>query len=228
MTTTSDSDTTFSSSLVYGVDLSADRLVSMACDFHKDQKYGHGPYKDHLDQVWGIVKNFVRVDGLPVEEDSWLCVLSYWHDALEDHPTQVVDALVSYPDLRWLTPALELMTDVQASNRRQRKALTCKKTQERVQRMIYQLGTAGCCLSEVEWHYCRPESLQWYALTVKVADRLANMRSSKRDRPDLFKMYVREADMFELAYRTHVTPDYLTGVEDMWAEIAQLVEEAVE
>lgn len=214
MTTRINSDTT--SSLIYPMDLPADQLVEMAREFHKDQKYGDGPYTDHLDQVWGIVKEYVRVSGGVPVANSWLRVLSYWHDALEDQSGQVVDAFVAHPDIRWLTPALELMTDVQAPNRRQRKALTCKKTQERVQRMIYDLGYGPNYYDQ---------RLQWYALVVKVADRLANMRSSKRDRPDLFKMYVREADMFELAYRIHVRPDYLTGVEDMWAEIAQMVEE---
>lgn len=169
-----------------------DDFVMRARDFaakaHAGQKYGAEPYTSHLEEVVRILVEFGVTDPTTM-------VVGYLHDVMEDTDTlpgtlsEAFGYEVGYP--------VGLCTDKPGPNRKTRKAATYKAVGDHL----------------VLWNQC-PTMFGWVAraITVKVADRIANIRASFRERPDLLKMYRKEAATFRTAY-------YTTGMCDaLWAE----------
>jgi len=61
------------------------------------------------------------------------------------------------------------------------------------------------------------------AILVKLADRIANMRSAKESKPDLFAMYAREHHEFESVLRPVTRRAAVVGAEAMWNELDRIV-----
>jgi (p)ppGpp synthase/HD superfamily hydrolase len=135
------------------------RAESIATQAHANQKYGTGPYTDHLEAVVNVLKEF----GHHSEE---LLGAAWLHDVLEDTdctPWMILSGGIPL----YVLALVDAVTDRPGKNRAERHALTYP----RIARI--------------------PD-----AVTLKLADRLANVRASAECRPDLLKMYAREQPEF--------------------------------
>lgn len=157
-----------------------DTARTFAIEAHGDQKYGHLPYAYHLDAVARIVSELSwGFEVEPISEykrglvqrrtDLWATV-AYLHDVLEDTATTPNQLLAAFGGE--VLKLVEICTDCEGPNRRERKYLTNLK------------------LAAVEPQHN-------VALIVKAADRLANIREGGKN-----GMYRREHVPFrEAAYR---------------------------
>lgn len=117
-----------------------------------------------------------------------LILTGYLHDVLEDTPNEYENIAAGFGTV--VADAVEFCTDAPGENRKERKAATyarCKANPNPV------------------------------GVVVKVADRLANVRSCTRWNPKLLRMYARERDAFKDAY-------YVAGLcPFMWHEYDKLL-----
>jgi len=168
---------------------------------HGDQKYGTEPYVVHLDGVVGVLKEFGYTD------DETLAA-AYLHDVLEDTKTEFSTLLGIFGSA--VARAVLFATDELGPNRRLRK----RDTYAAVIRDIaaWEERDERAPLSDEEWDAVP------IGMRVKLADRIANIRSTLQDRGSLFHMYRKERKTFYLAYHS-------VGVCDaMWAEYDRLLE----
>ncbi len=155
---------------------------AFAIEAHGAQTYGGGPYVTHLDAVAALVP-----DHPPLR------AVAYLHDVLEDTAvgyTVLVDRFGAT-----IADAVELVTDPDGANRRERKA----KLHARL---------AGLSLAA---------PAPPLALHVKVADRLANVRACVRSADARLGMYRREhLDFRPAAFRPGLC-------DPLWAELDALL-----
>lgn len=150
--------------------------IAKARDFaikhHGDQKYGDKPYVYHLDEVASIVDKFT-VEGF---DGPYAMVTAYLHDIVEDTKVSIDDVYHRFGP--FVANAVGLVTDEPGKNRKFRKRATYMKLRDaRVSR---------------PWAYT--------ALLVKLADRVANVRSCVSSKNhSLLKMYRHEHEAFRLA-----------------------------
>lgn len=158
----------------------------LASYLHQGQKYGDQPYISHLDDVVSILKEF----GHTAPD---ILAAGYLHDSLEDTVATPFSLLQEgvYPTSVWM---VEFCTDAKGhATRKDRKAATYAKCQEILQGDLQDLAAR--------------------ATVVKVADRLANMRSALKTNPAIFRMYLKEMPGFKNCY-------YVPGQCDpMWKEL---------
>ncbi len=158
---------------------------------HGDQKYGDEPYVTHLDEVATIAC------GLVVDAAARVLVamVAYLHDTIEDTP---VNERFLADHFDWsAAKAVSLVTDPPGINRRLRKAALHAR------------------LSVVD----ETDRVGRAALLVKVADRLANVRSCLRvtNKTSLLKMYASEHEDFRFAV-------YREGMcDEAWRELDKLL-----
>lgn len=150
---------------------------------HRDQLYGELPYATHLEQVAQLVAPLYRpmeARYRDLEETSrrreQVMVIAYLHDIVEDTPV-TRDVLVALFGT-YVANAVQSITDPKAHNRKERK------------RLLY---------GQLQLDQGKP----WYAdaVTVKVADRLANVVSSSMSESSSdwrFRMYQKEHPQFRL------------------------------
>jgi len=166
---------------------------------HDDQMYGRYPYVKHLDDVWGILQEYGHTHD--VYRDS-----AYLHDVLEDccdTPQERLDlgreiATAFGPQV--LEIVLFCTDDSEGRNRKERKANTYQRWREQ--------------LSGGDSRLLIP------CARVKLADRLANLRSCVAEGSNLLGMYRKEAAGFREALWFE---DPCTA--DMWAEYDNLLKE---
>jgi len=156
---------------------------AFAIEAHGAQTYGDAPYVTHLDAVAALVP----------PHDATLRAVAFLHDVLEDTAATHAQLLSRFGAT--VADAVELVTDPEGSNRRERKA----KLHTRL---------AGLTL-------CTPAPP--LALHVKVADRLANVRACVRSGDTRLAVYRREHDDFRPAA-------FRAGLCDpLWAELDALL-----
>ena len=183
-------------------------IVAAARDFaiaaHGAQQYGRGaqarPYVAHLDEVAGVLRE-LAAPARDVELAG-----AYLHDVIED--TATTAAAIESAFARFgtdvaarLAAVAAFCTDTPGPNRKQRKAAT-------YERMRGDVAAAPAWIRA--------------AVKVKLADRIANLRTCHRDSPSMLEMYQRESTSFRAAL-------YVAGMCDpMWAEHDRLVATAVD
>lgn len=146
----------------------------------------------HGDQKYGDFPYSYHLDAVAALVPEEYKTLAYLHDVLEDTSVTEDEILKHFgPDtLR----GVRALTDPKGPNRKERKRLLHER--------LAGLGPEDCGV-----------------LIVKTADRLANLRESKRNNPTLLAMYRKEHLAFAQAVRRPgVTPE-------MWAEIDSLMED---
>jgi len=135
------------------------------------QKYGDGPYVNHLNYVVGVLHEF------RFEKDSY-SIVAYFHDLLEDTKVTAQD-LVDLGLGLDLVGALLFVTDCVGANRKTRKAATYRRVRDDIR--------DGAPFIEI-------------GLAVKWADRIANLRNCVESHPRLLSTYIKEAADFRAAY----------------------------
>lgn len=167
------------------------RARAFAVAAHGDQTYGAFPYVVHLDQVALICRDF-WFDGV-------LEQVAYLHDVLED--TGVTSLELELEFGASVAEAVALITDTKGETRKERKA----KTYERL---------AGLDVTRARW-----AEGQW-ALIVKAADRLANVRMcALENNESMLKMYREEQPEFENAvHRYGLNSELMVEIES-WLEL---------
>jgi guanosine-3',5'-bis(diphosphate) 3'-pyrophosphohydrolase len=144
----------------------------------------------HGSQRYGNEPYSVHLDAVAALAGPDHEAVAYLHDVLED--TTVAAAEVERHFGPHVRACVELLTDPAGANRRERKRL-----------LHARLRAVG------------PE--HHAALVVKAADRLANVRASASDSPDLLAMYRGEHEEFRAAV-------YRPGLcEHLWQELEQLL-----
>jgi len=139
---------------------------------HGDQKYGDGPYMEHLLQV----ANEVRKLDDELLNPEFLVQCAYLHDVLED--TNVESETIDYMFGPQVTEVLWHVTDPEGKNRKERKLRLHK-------RLTLLDSSRDIC--------------ERAALIVKTADRLCNVRAAARNNPGLLEMYRKEHNDFYAA-----------------------------
>jgi (p)ppGpp synthase/HD superfamily hydrolase len=168
---------------------------------HGNQQYGNQPYVVHLDAVVTILQEF----GIT---DPQILAAGYLHDTLEDTKVTLpqLDAAFGYHPDGTTTEVgfiVDFCTDEPGPNRRTRKAATYKRIRATLDKL-----SAGACNN---------------AISVKLADRLANIRQSVLNNGSLLDMYRRERETFRAALEVpaeHLTPP----LRAMWDEYNRLLE----
>jgi len=173
-----------------GMDTDARDFAAKA---HAAQKYGEGPYTAHLDEVVAILKEYGHTSPVVLEA-------GFLHDVLEDTPTTQEYLCRNFG---WaVAEIVSFCTDEKGVNRKTRKALTYARMAKQI--VIFKAGP------EVE-------IATGIGMSVKLADRIANLRQSHRANPGLLSMYRKEAAAFKTAL-------FVSGHDDaMWAEYDRLV-----
>jgi len=149
-------------------------LRFLAAGAHAGQTYGTEPYTAHLEQVVEVVREFEFHHLTSTIQIAWL------HDIVED--TGVTPELLA--DLgvdKFTIWAVEFLTDEDGPNRKTKKFNTYERVRQTKERK-----PRGAWLEQ--------------ALTVKWADRIANIRMATANSPELLKMYRREAQAFREVY----------------------------
>lgn len=141
-----------------------------AIKWHGDQKYGDHPYVKHLDDVYAVANEFINC----IDFYEVCANIDDVYDACYLHDI-LEDTKVSYGELymnfSWETVnIIQNVTDEPGPTRKIRKRNT--------------------------WHKIRSSSLSTF---VKLCDRIANVQNSKKNNPQLFKMYQKEFPLFEAA-----------------------------
>lgn len=142
---------------------------ALAVRYHGDQKYGDEPYVVHLDAVADLAG-----------PNRVYRAVAYLHDVLEDARAEDKQAVRDAINARFgenVLRCVENLTDEPGKNRAERKYRTNQK-----------LGA----LSQYN-------VLDQIALTVKAADRLANVRQCVKTNDSRFEMYRREHPAFRAA-----------------------------
>lgn len=147
----------------------------------------------HGDQQYGDFPYVAHLDEVahiarPYGENAE--VLAYLHDVIED--TNVSAQEIAAVFGHHVSSCVQILSDEPGESRKVRKAATYRK------------------MASVEGEQC-------LALLVKAADRLANMRASKRTNDDRFlNLYRSEYELFRASvYRENLC-------EDIWAELESL------
>lgn len=171
---------------------------------HGDQKYGDQPYVAHLDDVVGILREYGRTD------DDFV-VAGYLHDVLEDSKIARYDDLGAFSET--VRQAMLFCTDAEGKNRKERKAATYARCHHQIMLWLeHDMNPKDF-----------PDPMAWIplAVTVKVADRLANIRNCiATGNHGLLDMYRKERQTFLNAM-------FVRGVCDkMWVEYDRLFREA--
>jgi (p)ppGpp synthase/HD superfamily hydrolase len=118
-------------------DFDLKQLRSLVADAHTGQKYGDGPYTDHLDEGRAILNEF----GFPEQTHKHLHGAFDLHDVFEDcKHTKYSPAymIANGVPIRWVKLA-EFVTDEPGNNRKERKAATYKKLKGHSQGTIIKL-----------------------------------------------------------------------------------------
>lgn len=172
------------------------KIVSLAVEAHGGQQYGEHPYLVHLMQVDAVLAEFGYTD-----EKTRMA--AYLHDVLEN--TDLPGSLIMDIAGAEVLQTVEFCTDAEGPSRKIRKELTYARWQER----ISELRRSG-----------NHETLA-RNVRVKLADRIANVRSCRASNTALLSMYVGERDSFRNAL--HIP----TLCDPMWAEYDALLQEGV-
>jgi len=135
----------------------ASKAQNLAEKAHRGQKYGNGPYTDHLDEVVRALKS-----GGYGDEASRAA--AYLHDVLEDTATTSEELLAAGFDSD-VVKAVEFCSDEEGPNRKTRKHLTYARMASLRDALV---ATAS------PWEY----KYVVLGIQVKVADRLANAERS--------------------------------------------------
>jgi guanosine-3',5'-bis(diphosphate) 3'-pyrophosphohydrolase len=161
---------------------------------HGEQTYGHGaqalPYVTHLDEVAGVLRELAAPAG-----DVELAA-AYLHDVVEDTGTTTAAIEATFASFgadvaARLAAIAGFCTDEPGLNRKQRKGATYARMRRDVAAAPGWIGSA---------------------VQVKLADRIANLRTCHRDNSSMLEMYRRESASFREAL-------YVAGMcEPMWAE----------
>ena len=134
---------------------------SIATSAHEGQRYGAGPYTDHLAAVEQVLIEFGHGEDHELRAAAWL------HDVLEDTGTTTFDLIANGIPIRVIV-LVDAVTDQSGKNRAERHLLTYPRI-----------------------------ALIPDAVTLKLADRLANVRASATERrPELLNMYAQEHPEF--------------------------------
>jgi (p)ppGpp synthase/HD superfamily hydrolase len=175
--------------------LNETRMLAAGAHAALGQRYDDGPYTGHLDAVVAVLREFKF-------NTRDIAAIALLHDLFED--TQVTaDDLTALGVDRHVIRSVTFVTDEEGHNRKTRKA----RTYERVAREIRDF-------SHEDW--VRD------GVIVKLADRIANLRSARLSNPRLLKMYLREAtdlretDAFRAAY---ILPEYVYNADPRWERI---------
>ncbi len=150
----------------------AQEAWTLACKAHANQKYGVQPYTAHLAEVATVLAS------VPGGDEDCLVITAYLHDVVED--TEVTPLQIQ--ELFGLDVSLMVgfCTDEEGRNRKERKALTYSRNQQLLE-------------SGEPWVH--------KAALVKLADRVANLRSCVREsHAPLLDMYRKEKESFYLAH----------------------------
>lgn len=154
---------------------------------HGDQKYsGSEPYVAHLDEVAEVLREFHQSNELTL-------TLAYLHDVVEDTSVTLEDLADIFN--QQVSFGVAFLTDEPGLNRKERKANTHALRRQQIQNPV------------------NLAVLKMF-ITVKLADRIANLRRSAGT--PLMKMYLKERDAFRQAYY-HPEVDPL-----MWVEYDRL------
>lgn len=163
------------------------RARDFAIKAHGDQKYGEHPYIVHLDEVAAIVRS------VPASTENMIAA-AYLHDTVEDTATSLQDIIDAFGFV--VGAYVAFCTDEEGPNRRERKQRTYRRNRETL---------AG------------DSSIEREAALVKLADRLANIRSCVREKNQgLLDMYRKEREVFYLAH-------YIQGHNPLWDEYDRLL-----
>lgn len=158
---------------------------------HAGQWYGSAPYVKHVEEVVAIVTTLpLQVFGNE-EHLAHLRSVAWLHDVLEDTPVTQDFLASKFGDV--VSVAVATLSDEELPTRRERK--------EEIHRRLKLVSAAHL-----------PYRL---ALIVKVADRLANVRSCVRNKSiGLLKMYVKEHDAFrDAVYRPDLCDSWWNELE---------------
>jgi hypothetical protein len=156
---------------------------------HDGQQYGNVPYTDHLSHVEDLVISY----GIEFAVAAWL------HDVVEDTEITIDQLQSAFPGS--VSLAVNLMTDPEGKNRKERKTKLYTRFHEALHRPVV-------------FHHVD------VAMVVKVADRLANVQSCE-DTADfkLLKMYKKEYPEFRDALYREMSP-----AQPLWDELDELME----
>lgn len=149
------------------------RAREFAIKHHGDQKYGNEPYVVHLDEVAAIVEEHADEELITAA-----VVVAYLHDIVEDTSITVERIREEFdsPMNHAISTAVAAVTDEPGENRKMRKRATYMK------------------MRNLRGPYEQIPCL------VKLADRLANVRSCVKKKNDgLLRMYHKEHEAFRLA-----------------------------
>ena len=166
---------------------------AFAIEAHKNQMYGDKAYVHHLDDVFSVLELFYKKSIMYGEGDSGdLFVSAYLHDVVEDTHVTLDEISNKFGDK--VAALVWAVSDGEGKNRAERKAIAYKK--------ILAVGDE--------------------AISLKLADRIANVRNAKRHHARLYKMYTGE----QAGLRDSL---YLVGssfiVKKMWKHLDGLFEE---
>lgn len=172
------------------------RAFAAAAHAEMEQLYEGQPYVVHLDQVVAILAEYGYTS------DEIVCA-GYLHDTIEDTVVTYDDIYAEYGFK--VAEAVSFCTDEKGPNRRTRKALTYERCRQRITAAL-SYGKEG------------PESEHVFmGIRVKLADRIANIRSCLATGDSRFGMYRKEKDSFHSCY-------HVAGVcPEMWDEYDRLL-----
>lgn len=161
----------------------------IAIKAHGEQVYGHEPYSKHLDQVVGVLCEFGFTDDMYI-------TAGYLHDTIED--TYLTYDLIVEQFGSDIATAVAFVTDMAGKNRAIRK----KRTYERMHRQVQHADDAIRC-----------------GVIVKLADRIANVRTCIAEGSSFVRTYVNEHDTF----RSALYSAEHDAAEPMWHELDRLI-----
>lgn len=181
---------------------SYDLAKGISIGAHINHTYGDKPFTFHLDSVEKLATSIIlayegRGYALPK-----IRIIAQLHDVVEDTDVSY-EKLAEYFDAE-IVDGVRLVTDVEASTRKERKTLVVKQLHA----------------------YAGLSGVRWMASIVKVADRLHNQGTCITD-ADLnrAKMYMREWKDFKESFVKYAElPEiYITLLEQQQADLANLI-----
>lgn len=171
---------------------------ALAIKVHGDQTYGHEPYVKHLDEVVGILCEFGHT------HKNYITA-GYLHDTVEDTNLTVAEIETQFGTI--IANAVRFVTDADGPTRAQRKTLTYDRMAREVKNVI---GVPT------------GDELQWVktGVIVKLADRIANVRTCIAEGSSFLRKYVAEHEVFKSTLCVDTWPE----TEAMWDTIDKLIE----
>jgi len=171
---------------------------SRAIKAHADQTYGHEPYVVHLDKVVGILCEFGYTHKTHI-------TAGYLHDTVED--TELTIEQIAKEFGITIAKAVGFVTDAEGASRKIRKKLTYSRMKGDVR-----LGRANA--DDVGFAWVK------VGVTVKLADRIANVRTCIQEGSSFLRKYVAEHPIFQESLFVEEWVEHTV----MWAELNRLID----